>query len=196
MADTAPTNGTVVLTAQQAAQIRQAIEEGNQAKLALKGAQELWNDPALGDQAKALWKKKWPDSTIEGFDQKQELNGIVAGFKKEREDEKKEAELKARTERAQAQRRAVQERRGYTDDAMQRMETMMRDRDIYDYEAGDLLFASQNPTPSNGDAEVNSHFWEHDKQPAFKEIAADPERWGFNEIVRAVKAGEQQRNKF
>lgn len=186
----------VTLTDQQAQQVRQLLEEGNQAKLALKGAQELWNDPKTGDRAKALWKEKWPDSTIDGYDQKQQVQAVVDKFNKDREDEKREAEITARKERLQAQRREVQERRGYTDDAMNRMETMMRDRDILDYEAADLLFASKEPRPSDGGADYEGHYWNHDKQPAFKEIAADPERWGFNEIVRAVRAGEQQRNKF
>lgn len=189
-------NGTVVLSAQQAAQIRQLIEEGQQAKAALKGAQELWNDPKTGDRAKALWKEKWPESPIEGYDQKQELTGIVNTFKKEREDEKRAAEESAETTRLREQRSTVQKRRGYTDDAMQRMDNMMAERKIYDYEAGDLLFAAQNPTPSDGSAAYDRHFWNHDKQPGYKEIAADPERWGFNELAKAVERDAQQRKQF
>ena len=181
---------------EQAAQIRKLIDEGNAAKQALRGAQELWNDPELGDAAKALWKKKWPDAAIDGYDAKQEVKAVVDGFKKEREDEKREAELKARTDRLANQRKEIQERRGYTDDAMTRMEAMMKERDILEYEAADLLFAAKEPRPSDANADYHSHFWEHEKQPAFKEIAADPERWGFNEIVRAVRAQEPQRNKF
>jgi hypothetical protein len=186
----------VTLTDQQAAQIRQLIEEGNQAKVALKGAQELWNDPALGDQAKALWKKKWPDATIEGYDAKQEVKAVVDGFKEEREKEKREAAERAETERMLAQRKMVQERRGYTDDAMQRMEKLMEEKKVYDYEAGDLLFAAKNPTPSDGSAAYDKHFWNHEKQPGYKEIAADPERWGFNELARAVERDAQQRKQF
>lgn len=184
------------ITDEQARQIRQLIEEGNQAKAALRGAQELWNDPQIGDEAKRLWKKKWPDAQIDGYDQKQEVKAVVNEFKQERENEKKEAEHKAWAEKRESQKKSVQERRGYTDDAMQRLEGLMKEREIYDYEAGDLLFAAQNPKPSDGSNDYGSHFWEHEKAPAFKEISADPERWGFNEIVRAAKADQSQRSKF
>ena len=111
---------------------------------------------------------------------------------------KKAAAEKAWTDKRTQQRADVQKRRGYTDDAMQRLDDMMKEREIYDYEAGDLLFAAKNPKPSDGSTDYgSSHFWEHEKQPAFKEIAADPEKWGFNEIVRAARADqEQQRNRF
>lgn len=186
----------VTLTDQQAAQVRALIEEGNQAKAALKGAQELWNDPKTGDRAKALWKEKWPDATIDGYDQKQQVQAVVSKFEQDREKEKKDAEDRAWREKRQQQREAVQKKRGYTDDAMQRLEGVMQEREIYDYEAGDLLFAAQNPRPSDGSADYDRHFWNHDKQPAFKEIAADPEKWAFNEITRAVRADQEQRNKF
>jgi uncharacterized protein with von Willebrand factor type A (vWA) domain len=186
----------VTLTEQQAAQVRQLIEEGNSAKQALKAAQELWNDPQLGDPAKALWKKKYPDSQIPGYDETQRLQGIVNKFEEDRANEKKEAELQRQTAEMQQQRNAVKERRGYTDEAMKDMEKMMDEKRVYDYEAADLLFAAKNPRPSDGGADFSTHFWEHDKQPAFKEIAADPEKWGFNEIVRAARADQQQRNKF
>lgn len=186
----------VTLTDQQAQQVRQAIDERNQAQNALRSVQEIWNDPELGDHAKALWKKKFPDSPIEGYDAKLQVQGVVDKFEADRKKEKEDAELKALTDRSMAQRKEVQDRRGYTDDAMKRMEDMMRDKHIYDYEAADLLFAAREPKPSNVTADYNSHFWNHDKQPAFKEIAADPERWGFEEIVKAARSDQEQRNRF
>ena len=42
------------ITDEQAAQIKQIIEERNQLQQALRGAQELWNDPKTSARAKAL----------------------------------------------------------------------------------------------------------------------------------------------
>jgi hypothetical protein len=182
------------ITDQQAQEIQRRLKEGEDAKLALRGAQELWNDEKLGREAKRLWKQKWPEAQIEGFDQEERLDQKITAFDKAREDEKREADLKARTEALAAKRKSTQEQHGYTDDAMKRMDEMMHERDIYDYDAAHLLFAAQNPKPS--DASADGHYWNHEKQPAFKEIAADPERWGHGELVKVLRQQEQQRNKF
>jgi hypothetical protein len=188
----------VTLTDEQARQVRQLIEEGQQAKNALKGVQTVWNDPKTSDRAKALWKEAFPDSQVDGYDQKVELQGIVNGFKKEREDEKREAEIAARTQRAKNQRTEAQQRHGFTEEAMGRLDKLMEEKEIYDYEAGALLLASREPKPSDGSGDRGSgHFWQHDKQPAFKEISADPEKWGYEEIYKAAKADQDaQRNRF
>jgi hypothetical protein len=187
----------VTVTDAQAAQIRKELEEAQRNKQSLQAIQDIWNDPSLGNEAKALWKKKYPDSAIEGFDQEQKLTGIVSKFEDDRKKEKEEAELTRRTDAAKAARRATQERHGFTDDAMTRLDSLMKERDIFDYEAGGLLLASREPKPSNGDADHGAHFWDHEKQKGFAEIARDPERWGFDEIVKAVRADDtQRRNRF
>jgi hypothetical protein len=184
------------ISEEQAQQIRQQLEENQRLRQALQGAQELWNDPQLGREAKALWKKKWPDAQIDGFDQEQRLNEIVTDFDKKREDEKKEAAIKERADRLASQREEVRQRGNYTDDGMKNLEKMMQERDIIDYEAGDLLFRQKNPPPSDGVSDVDSHYMNYDRHPAAQELARDPERWGFNELVKAVERDAKQRQRF
>ena len=180
---------------EQAAQIRQLLTEGDQAKAALKGAQELWNDPTLGDQAKALWRKKWPDAVIPGYDEKQQLQSIVDAERTRIEEGKRNEQVTAEENRMRQQRAAVQKKRGYTDEAMQRMDQLMGERKIYDYEAGDLLFAAQNPTPSDGTSDYDGHFMNYDRHPEAGAIAKDPERWGFDQLVGALNRDTEQRKR-
>jgi hypothetical protein len=181
---------------EQANQIRQHLEENQRMREQLRGVLDIWNDPALGREAKALWKKKYPESQIEGFDQEQRLTGIVNDFEKKRDDEKREAALKERADRLASQREDVRQRGNYTDDGMKSLEAMMKERDIIDYEAADLLFRQKNPPPSDGADSAADHFWNYDKMPQAQEVARDPEKWGFNELVRAVRRDDDQRRKF
>ena len=183
------------ITDEQAAQIKQIIEERNQLQQIVRGAQELWNDPKTSARAKALWKEKWPDADIPGFDQEQKLTGIVNDFEKKRQDEKKEAEIKEHQDRLARQRADVMQRGSYTEDGMHKLEALMKERDILDYEAGDLLFRAKNPMPSDGAADADAaHYWNYDKQPEAQEIARDPERWGFEELRKAVDADARGRS--
>lgn len=184
----------VTLTDQQAAQVRSLIEQGNRNKQSLDQIQQFWNDPKFGDRAKALWKEAYPETPIDGYDQKVEVQKVVEQFKDERKKEREEAELQQRTEKVVSQRKEVQEREKLTDDEMKRMEAMMTERDIYDYEAGALLFAAKNPRPTDASADYDNHYMQYDKRPEWKELATDPEKWGFETLVKAYREDQRGRN--
>lgn len=151
----------------------------------------IYNSKELGADARALLKKAYPNMQIEGYDLKQELRSEIDKVRNEfqqTEQQRKEAEER---EKFQQIRRKTQEENRFTDDAMQRLEKLMVERNIGDYEAGALLLAAKEPKP------VESHigpsrYWDHEKQDSFAEISKDPEKWGFNQILGAAQRDAQR----
>jgi hypothetical protein len=152
--------------------------------------ESIYNDPQLAREAKALIKKKYPHLNIPDFDIEQRV------------DERFEKERQEREAREDAQRKAAEDDRfkklrdktkadyGFTDEAMAKLEQLMVDRNIGDYEAAAMLMASKEPKTS--EPTFDSQHWNHDKQDNFAEISKDPEAWGRSELMRAIRADEQK----
>lgn len=179
------------LTDEQIAELRQRLSQAETNKQIAEAAAGVWNHPEHGERAKALWKQVYPDSQIPEFDLEQRVN---ARFDKEREE--RAAAEKAQREREQderiaAKRKETQENFGFTDDAMTRLEQMMVERNIGDYEVAATYMGSRNPRVSDGTAEYDTGFWNHEKQDTFKEIASDPEAYARREIMKTLR--EQDR---
>jgi hypothetical protein len=146
----------------------------------------VYNSPQLGSEARALLKKAYPNLQIEGYDLKQELHGEIAKEREERlASERKRAEAEE-TERFNAVRKQTQNKYKFTDDAMKRLEDLMVERNIGDYEAGAMLMAAKEPRAAEPTSGAR-HFWEHEKQDGFTEISKDPEKWGFNQLLAAAE---------
>ena len=151
----------VTLTDEQAAELRQRLTAAETNRKIAEASAEIWNDPELGDSAKGLWKKKFPNTDLGGYDVEQRIN---ARFDKERQE--REAAAKAEADRRQderiaEERREAQARYSLTDDAMKRVEDFMVERNIGDYEVAAEHFVSRNPRVSDGrDAGYDSHFWQ------------------------------------
>jgi hypothetical protein len=153
--------------------------------------ESIYNDPALTREAKALIKKKYPNLQIPDYDIENRVEARFAKDKKDRED-REAAERKARDDKAfQERRSSTQKRYGFTDDAMKRLETMMVERNIGDYEVAAEYMASKEPKPSAG-SDWDSTRWHHERNDTFKEIAKDPEAWGRNEIMTAIRADQER----
>lgn len=157
----------------------------------LKGRQQvadfvesIYNDPALTKEAKALIKKKYPNMAIPDYDIEQRVEERLAADRKEREDRESEQRKKADEDRFNSVRKKTQEEYGFTDKAMEELEQMMVERNIGDYEVAASYKASKEPRPS--DATFSDGRWNHDKAPAFAEIAKDPEGWGRSEILKTL----------
>lgn len=155
-----------------------------------KFIESIYNDPALTNDAKALIKRKYPNLKIDDYDLRQEINARFEAEKKEREEREERERREKEDAEIQAQRDKTQKKYGLTDEAMQRLEQLMKDRFIGDYEAGALLLVSREPKTS--EPTFDSHYWHHDKQDGFAEIAKDPEGWGRGEIMRAIRADEER----
>lgn len=181
----------ITLTDEQAAALRAHHQNLERKAAVADRATKIWNDPKTSDRAKALWKEAFPEDAIGDYDLKTEVFGRLDRERKEREDADKAAREKAADDRAKAQRADVQKSYGFTDDAMKRLEDLMIERNIGDYEAAATYFASKEPKPVEETG--GAHFWNHDRQDTFKEIAKDPEGWGFGEIQKAVVADARAR---
>jgi len=184
----------VTLTDEQVAEIKRRLDQGERDAQVARASEEIWNDPKLSDRAKALWKEKFPQAKIADHDLKTEIFSRLDAEKKERDDEKKAAEERAATERLTSQKSDVQKRYALTDDAMERMEQEMNDKRVYDYEVMASHWVAKNPRPI--EQTHSDHFWRHEKQDTFKEIAADPEKYAYDEIVKSLREQElRERNR-
>lgn len=177
----------LTLTDEQVAILRGEREQWMRDKAVRESAEAIWNDPALSDDAKALWKRKFPDAQIGDYDLKKEIFGRLDREKAEREEADKTAREKELDENIAKKRKAVKEKHNFTDDAMKRLEDMMTERNVGDYEVAAHWLASQEPAPSDGDAGYDRHFWQYEKQPDYQDIAKDPEGYGRREILRTLR---------
>ena len=186
----------VTLTDEQVAELRTRLGQADTNEKIAQAASRLWNSPERGDRAKALWKEEFPDSDLGGFDTEQRINARLDREAKERADAEKAAKDRAADERVATSRKKTQEDYGFTDDAMTRLEQMMVERNIGDYEVAASYMAAREPRPSDGSNAFDSQFWQHEKKDLFKEIAADPEEWGRNEILKTLRSQEQQQRRY
>jgi len=178
----------VTLSDDQVASLRAELEQGRRDKVIRESVEQIWNSPKLGDRAKDLWKEQFPDSQIEGHDLKKEIFGRLDREKEEREKAAAEAAERERLEHFQRQKSEVQARHSLTDDAMDRMEKEMNERKVYDYEVMAEHFVARQPKPIENTQ--RSHMWNYDQAKEFKEISADPEKYAFNELVKAINNDE------
>lgn len=150
----------------------------------------IYNSKELGAEARALIKKAYPNLQIEGFDLKQELKGEIDQVRHEIHETERQRKDREDSERFQQVRKKIQEQYKFTDDAMKRLEDMMVERNIGDYEAAATYMASKEPraVESHG----SQHFWNHEKQDSFAEISKDPEKWGFKELMGAAERDSQR----
>ena len=147
--------------------------------------ESIYNDPQLTREAKALIKKKYPGLAIPDYDIETK---VEQRFEEERQARETESEKKKREEedeRFRKLRKKTQDDYGFTDDAMGRLEKMMIERNIGDYEAGAALMAAKEPKAA--DATQGSQLWRHQDNDTFKEISKDPEKWAEREIMSAIR---------
>lgn len=180
----------LTLTDEQVAQIRAEREQAARDRQVREAAEAIWNDPELSDQAKALWKRKFPEAKIDDYDLKQQIFSRLDAEKAEAEKARREAQEAESVARLQSQKSQVQKEYGFTDDAMERMEREMSERKVYDYEAMAPFFASKEPKPI--ETYQNQNRWNHDRSETFKKIAADPEEYAFGEIVNTLREQERR----
>ena len=152
--------------------------------------ESIWNDPNLNREAKGLIKKKYPNLAIPDYDIEEKVEKRFAQEARLR-DEAKEAERKrAEDAKWQAARKRTKDDYGFTDEAMTKLEKLMVERGIGDYDVAATYMASKEPSASEPQNE--SRFWRHEQQDGFAEIAKDPEKWGEKEILRALKADQER----
>lgn len=153
-------------------------------------AESVFNDPALNRDAKALIKRKYPNMKIPDYDIEQKVDARFDEIEQQRRDADEAKRNEESDKKFNETRASIKKQYGFTDDAMKSMEDMMVERNIGDYEAAAAFYASKNPAVS--EPTFDSTRWHHEKTDSFKEIAADPEAWGRNEIMNAIRRDEQR----
>jgi hypothetical protein len=153
--------------------------------------ESIYSDPALNKEAKRLIKKKYPNLAIPDYDIREEVDQRLEAERQARKDAEEAVRRKESDERINSERSRVQKEYGFTEDAMKKLEDMMVERNIGDYEAAATYHASKNPQQS--EPTFDTFRWNHDRQDSFKQIAQDPEGWARQEILNAVRADERTR---
>lgn len=151
----------------------------------------VYNSKELGDEARALLKKAYPNLQIEGYDLKREIKQDIDQVRNEFQQDKKAREDAEVTARIRDQRKRTQDEFKFTDEGMEKLEKLMWEKNIGDYKAGALLMASEQPRA------VESHvgtqrYWNHEKTDGFSDISKDPEKWGFNQLLQAAERDSQR----
>ncbi|HMA74390.1 MAG TPA: hypothetical protein VKP67_23305 [Xanthobacteraceae bacterium] len=153
--------------------------------------ESIYNDPTLNQEAKALIKKKYPKLQIPDYDIEQKVTKRLDDEKKAREDAEAAVKREQETTAWKERRAETQKSFGFTDEAMKKLEDLMLEKNIGDYEAAAVYLASKEPKAS--EPTFDSTHWHHDRQEGFKEIAADPEGWARKELLAAVRADDAAR---
>lgn len=154
--------------------------------------ESIYNDPALSKDAKRLIKRKYPSIQIPDLDIEDKIDQRLNQADQKRDEEEK-TKQRAQEEKSFKEKRAqTQTKYGFTDEAMGRLEKMMLERHIGDYDVAASYMAAKEPKPSS--ATYDDQYWHHGRSEGFAEIAKDPEAWGRNEIMRSLR-GEQERAK-
>jgi hypothetical protein len=155
--------------------------------------ESIYNDPALGKEAKRLIKRKYPNVQIPDLDIEDKVEQRFASEKKERDDEAAKTKREKEDAEFKKQRAKTQAEHGFTDEAMARLEKMMVERNIGDYEVAASYMAAREPRTS--ESTYSDGFWNHAKADGFAEIAKDPEGYARGEIMKTL-TGIQQRDRL
>ena len=154
-------------------------------------ADDLWNDPQLGPEAKALLKRKMPNVQIPDHDIRTEMRQEFA-TRDQKQAEEREAERIAREDNHwKAERKKTQDAYGIPEDKMKEMEKWMYENNVGSYDVAATYHAAKNPKPSEP-AGYKDPYWNHGKSDLFKEIAKDTEEWGRGEIMKALNGQNRQ----
>jgi hypothetical protein len=147
--------------------------------------ESIYNDPQLNKDAKALIKRKYPNLQIPDFDIEAKVDKRLNDERAERDAAEAAKKKAADDEHFARVRKKTQDDYGFTDDAMERLEKLMVERNIGDYEAAATFMASKEPKPS--EATFDNTRWRHEAQDNFKKIADDPEGWARGELMSAMQ---------
>lgn len=150
----------------------------------------IYNSKELGPEARALIKKAYPNLQIEGYDLKQELKGEIAQVRQEFHETERQRKDREESEKFQQVRQRTKEQYKLTDEGMKKLEDLMIERNIGDYEAAATYMVSKEPRAI--ESHGSQHFWNHEKQDGFAEISKDPEKWGFKELMGAAERDSQR----
>lgn len=154
--------------------------------------ESIYNDPQLNREAKSLIKKKYPSLQIPDYDLENKIEDRFAKDRREREEAEEKKRQEEEDEKFSKLRAKTQKDYGFTEDAMKRMESMMVERNIGDYEAAAALMASKEPKTSDTSSDWHGGRWDHDKQEGWADIAKDPEGYARKEIMGAIHRDQER----
>ena len=129
-------------------------------------AESILNDPQLGPEAKRLIKQKHPNMQIADYDLETRVNARIDADRQQREQAEQAKHDQAEYDNVQRLRGETQKKYGFTDEAMTKLEKLMEERYIGDYEVAAHYFAAQQPKPI--EELRDDHYLHHEQKDGFK----------------------------
>jgi hypothetical protein len=150
----------------------------------------IYQNPKFANKAKALIKEAYPNINIPDFDIRTEVTQRLDAEAQARRDAEEATKVAKEDEEWRRVRKQTQESYGFTDEAMQRLERIMVEKKIGDYEVAATYLTSREPKAI--EPGFDQGHWHHERQDGFKEIIKDPESWARNELIQAMHRDEQK----
>ena len=152
--------------------------------------ESIYQNPKFANKAKALIKEAYPNINIPDFDIRTEVTQRLDAEAQARRDQEEATRVAAEDANWRKVRSETQKNYGFTDEAMSRLEKMMVEKKIGDYEVAATYMTSTEPKAI--EPGYDHGHWHHERQDGFKEIIKDPESWARNELLQAMARDEQR----
>lgn len=152
--------------------------------------ESIYNSPQWNKEAKRLIKRAYPQIQIPDLDIEERVEERLAQDRKERQDIEDAKRQEADKASWDSLRERTKTQYGLTDEGMEKLEKMMVERNVGDYDVAASYMVAKDPKPS--EAQFDAVRWNYDKAPGFAEIAKDPEGWGRAEILKAIRTDQER----
>ena len=161
------------------------MADENQAQAALALLEQLMGNPETRRQTQMLVKKVNPKASIP------EIDAAIPIYQELKKTNDTVAELRAELTRRDARdeinsKQSVLQGQGYSEDGIRKLEGLMVERGIGDYEAAAALFDRMNPPPAPAAPSYAGQRFFQDTGEDFKKFAANTGAWVDEETGRAL----------
>lgn len=180
----------LTLTDEQVAEWRRQQEVAERNARTLAFIEDIYNDPEVGDEARAVIKKKHPKLQMGDYDTRMEMRARFEKEKKEREDAEKKAKDDEDDRTWNARLEAARQKYNLTDSGVDELKKFMTERNVYDPDVAASHIISQRPQPASDNGGFDSQYIYKRQQgddEDSKKLFADPDRWLEQTLVTGIR---------
>ena len=180
----------LTLTDEQVAEWRRQQEVAERNARTVAFMQEIYDDPELGNDARALIKRKHPKMRIDDYDTRQEMLALREKDRKEREEAEAKAKEEAEVKSWNDDLEAVRKEYSFTDEGMAELDKFMRDNKVYNPKVAAAHIVSQRPQPSQDHGGFDSQYLYKNQlrdSEDNKKLFADPDKWMEDTLVTGIR---------
>jgi hypothetical protein len=161
------------------------MDQQQQERAAFQLVDQLMSNPETRRQTQMLVKKINPKASIPEIDAAMPVMAEVQKLSKVVEDLRGELVKRDAQDEMRSKQNTLKEQ-GYSPDAVNRIEKLMAERSISDYDAAAALFDRQNPAPTPSRPTYAGSRFMDTSGDDFKRYMKDPEGWVEEETSKAI----------